>query len=154
MARVAALEADRADYRAVLAATNALGARINGQQETIDALTHRVDALTTRVDALTHRVDALTERVEANTAAIQAHTAAIDALTTRIEALTVRADAHQESINALGLKLAAHQAETRNKFDELSAELQVQRLENTQRFNSVDEQFAEVKDLLIRALDR
>jgi outer membrane murein-binding lipoprotein Lpp len=51
-ARVAALEADRADYRAVLAAVGAFGQRVDGLTTEVGGLTTKVDGLTTRVDPL------------------------------------------------------------------------------------------------------
>ena len=118
-ARVAALEADRADYRAVLTAVGALSSSVAGQHEAIGTLAGRVETLAGRV-----------------------------------ETLTVRSDAYQQSINALGLKLAEHQSETRTKFDEVSAKIDSHRNDAAARFNSVDEHLAEVKSLLVEALGR
>ena len=62
-ARVAALEADRADYRAVLAAVNALG--VNEREHTlrVGSLEKKVDArsegLEAKVETLSGKVDTL-----------------------------------------------------------------------------------------------
>lgn len=106
-ARVAALEADRADYRAVLAAVGALGGRIDG-------------------------------------------------LTERVQTVEIKTDANREAINALGERLAGFQTETRTHFeaveqkiDHLDQKSDSRYHEATGRFNSMDEQLAEIKDLII-----
>ena len=106
-ARVAALEADRADYRAVLAAVGAL----NGH---------------------------------------------VDELSGRVETVEIKTDANREAINALGEKLAGFQTETRTHFEALEQksvhlDQKVDRRhdESIARFNSLDEQLAEIKDLVI-----
>jgi ABC-type transporter Mla subunit MlaD len=113
-ARVAALEADRADYRAVLVSVGALSGRVDGLNE--------------RVDGLTERFDGLTEQVQT---------------------VEVKTDANCEAINALGEKLASFQNETRARFGALEHKSDSRYHETNRRFNSVDEQLAEIKDLLI-----
>jgi hypothetical protein len=117
-ARVAALEADRADYRAVLAATGALRQRVDGMDLRFD----RVDA---RLDGIDRRFDDLAMQTNAN----------------------------RESINALGEKLAGFQTETRARFEaveqRIDREFSGLRQEMNGRFRSVDEQLAEVKDLIV-----
>jgi len=101
---VAALEADRADYRAVLTAVGALGGRVDG-------------------------------------------------LTERMQGVEIKSDANREAINALGEKLAGFQAETRTRFDAVEQKIDDKvdglRQEMTGRFRSVDEQLAEIKDLIV-----
>lgn len=58
-ARVAALEASQADYRAVLAAVNALGANQREHSERLDRVETKVDQLATTVDHLAVTVDRL-----------------------------------------------------------------------------------------------
>jgi ABC-type transporter Mla subunit MlaD len=103
-ARVAALEADRADYRAVLAAVGALSGRVDG-------------------------------------------------LNDRVQTVEIKSDANREAINALGEKLAGFQAETRTRFDAVDRKIDQKvdglRQEMTGRFRSVDEQLAEIKELII-----
>jgi outer membrane murein-binding lipoprotein Lpp len=106
-ARVAALEADRADYRAVLSAVGALGGRV-------------------------------------------------DRLNEQVEGVEVKYDANREAINAVGEKLAGFQAGTRarfdavdQRFDSVDRKFDGLRREMTGRFRSVDEQLAEIKDLII-----
>jgi chromosome segregation ATPase len=123
-ARVAALEAAQADYRAVLAAVGALGARVDG-------LTERVDGLTGRVEGLTERVDGLSERMSG---------------------VEVKTDANRGAVNALGEKLAGFQTETRQRFDALEQKVDDHHRENAGRFRSMDEQLAEIKDLIIDRL--
>ena len=65
-ARVAALEADRADYRAVLAA--------------MGVLTERLDHATVKIDANREAITALGERLDDATVKIEAHREAINAL--------------------------------------------------------------------------
>jgi ABC-type transporter Mla subunit MlaD len=116
-ARVAALEADRADYRAVLAAVGALGGRVDG-------LSERVDGLTEGMDGLSERVDGLTEHVQT---------------------VEIKTDANGEAINALGEKLAGFQTETRTRFEAVDAKIDGLRQEMTGRFRSMDDQFGEIK---------
>ena len=118
-ARVAALEADRADYRAVLAA--------------VGVLTERVDDATGKIDVLTERVDHATVKIEA----------------------------HREAINALGEKLSGFQAEVRDRFDLIDrnreddrAEAAAFRAESGAFRRSVEDNHAELKDLILQALDR
>jgi outer membrane murein-binding lipoprotein Lpp len=113
-ARVAALEADRADYRAVLVSVGALSGRVDGLNE--------------RVDGLTERFDDLTEQVQT---------------------VEIKTDANREAINALGEKLAGFQNETRARFEALEHKSDGRYHETNRRFNSVDEQLAEIKDLII-----
>jgi BMFP domain-containing protein YqiC len=95
-ARIAALEAERADYRAVLAAVGALGRRVDEG--------------------------------------------------------SVKTDANRASINALGEKLAGFQAETRARFDTLEQKIDANHHEATARFRSVDENLAEIRDLIVDRL--
>jgi ABC-type transporter Mla subunit MlaD len=106
-ARVAALEADRADYRAVLAAVGATGSRVGGLESKTDALVVKTDDL------------------------------------------VVRTDANRESINALGEKLAGFQTETRQRFETLEQKIDANHAEMTARFRSVDEHFAELRELIV-----
>jgi predicted nucleic acid-binding Zn-ribbon protein len=97
-ARVAALEADRADYRAVLAAVGALAQRISDAD--------------------------------------------------------VKIDAHREAINALGEKVADFQADTRNRIAGIDQKMDDHHQESTGRFRSLEDGQAELKDLILQALDR
>ncbi len=97
-ARVAALEADRADYRAVLAAVGALAQRVSDAD--------------------------------------------------------VKIDAHREAINALGEKVADFQAETRQRFAGIEHKIDEYHQESTGRFRSLEDGQAELKDLILQALDR
>lgn len=62
-ARVAALEADRADYKAVLAAVNALGANQREIAATVRDHTARLDRVEGKVDLLTTKSDDTNARV-------------------------------------------------------------------------------------------
>jgi hypothetical protein len=104
-ARVAALEADRADYRAVLAAVGALGGRVDG-------------------------------------------------LTERVSSVEVKTDANREAINALGEKLAGFQTETRQRFAAIEQKIDDHHQESSGRFHSLEDGQAELKDLILQALDR
>lgn len=106
-ARVAALEADRADYRAVLSAVGALGLRVDG--------------FGTRFDGIDERLGDV----------------------------TVTTNANREAINALGEKLAVHQADTRAEFSALRKDLDNHRHETRANFRAVDEQLAEIRDLIV-----
>lgn len=99
-ARVAALEADRADYRAVLAA-----------------------------------VGALTERVDAH---------------------GVKIDANRQAINAVGEKLAGFQTQVSHHFEHVTSRLDqmADSAELSAFRRSTEESNAELKDLIVRALDR
>ena len=97
-ARVAALEADRADYRAVLAAVGALGQKVGDAD--------------------------------------------------------VKIDAHREAINALGEKVSGFQVEVRERFDRMNRNHEDDRTEAAAFRRSVDDGQAELKDLILQALDR
>lgn len=97
-ARVAALEADRADYRAVLAAVGALAQRVSDAD--------------------------------------------------------VKIDAHREAINALGEKVADFQAEMRERVAGIGQKIDDHHQESTGRFRSLEDGQAELKDLILQALDR
>ena len=97
-ARVAALEADRADYRAVLAAVGALAGRINDSE--------------------------------------------------------VKIDPHREAINALGEKVAGFQAELRERIDTLDRNRAEDRGEAAAFRRSVEDGQAELKRLILQALNR
>lgn len=60
-ARVAALEANQADYRAVLAAVNALGANQRDHAEGLNRVETKVDQLATKFDDTNARVRSLEE---------------------------------------------------------------------------------------------
>ena len=62
-ARVAALEANQADYRAVLAAVNALGANQREIAMTVRDHTARLDRVETKVDQLAAKSDDTNARV-------------------------------------------------------------------------------------------
>jgi chromosome segregation ATPase len=141
-ARVAALEADRADYRAVLVSVGALSGRVDGLNERVDGLTERFDGLNNRVDGLTERFDGLNERVDGLTERF-------DGLTEQVQTVEIKTDANREAINALGEKLAGFQNETRARFEALEHKSDSRYHEANRRFNSVDEQLAEIKDLII-----
>ncbi|WP_293310535.1 hypothetical protein [Mycolicibacterium sp.] len=97
-ARVAALEADRADYRAVLAAVGVVAERLD--------------------DA------------------------------------TVKIEAHREAINALGERVSGFQAEVRDRFDLINRNHEDDRAEAVAFRRSVEDGQAELKDLILQALDR
>ena len=63
-ARVAALEASHADYRAVLAAVNALGANQREQSLRLTAVDARLDRVETRLAGVETRVTTLETRVD------------------------------------------------------------------------------------------
>ena len=111
-ARVAALEADRADYRAVLTAVGALGQRVDGLGDRLGD-----------VDA-------------------------------RLGDVAVTTDANREAINALGQKLAAHQTHTCTEFSTLRKGLDDHRQETRANFRAVDDQLAEIKDLIVSGFRR
>lgn len=58
-ARVSALEASQADYRAVLAAVNALGANQREHSLRLDRVDTRLDRVETRLDRVETKVDDL-----------------------------------------------------------------------------------------------
>lgn len=62
-ARVAALEAAHADYRAVLAAVNALGTNQREHAERLNRVETKVDQLSTTVDQLAAKSDDTNARV-------------------------------------------------------------------------------------------
>lgn len=62
-ARVAALEADRADYRAVLTAVGALGGRVDGLTLRVDGLTERMQGVEIKSDANREAINALGEKL-------------------------------------------------------------------------------------------
>jgi hypothetical protein len=114
-ARVAALEASHADYRAVLAAVNALGAN---QRE------HSLSLARTNSDVAAIRTD-------------------LAALKTDVAALKTDVAASKTDVAALKTDVAA------SKIDFIDF-----RQETRANFRSVDEQFAELKDLIISFRDR
>jgi predicted nucleic acid-binding Zn-ribbon protein len=74
----------------------------------------------------------------------------------RVAALEIKIDANREAVNALGEKLAGHQRETReqfasvhNEFAAVRSELSELRSETRANFRSVEEHFAEIRDLII-----
>ena len=97
-ARVAALEADRADYRAVLAA--------------------------------------------------------MGVLTERLGDANAKIEAHREAINALGEKVFGFQGEARDRFDLIDRNREDDRTAAVAFRRSVEDGQAEVKDLILQALDR
>lgn len=97
-ARVAALEADRADYRAVLAAAGVLTERLDGA--------------------------------------------------------TVKIEAHREAINALSEKVSEFQAEARDRFDLINRNREEDRADAVASRRSIEDGQAELKDLILQALDR
>jgi predicted RNase H-like nuclease (RuvC/YqgF family) len=103
-ARVAALEADRADYRAVLAAVGAL----NGHVHT---LTERVDGLEVKTDANRQAINALGEKL----AGFQAETRErFDAIDRRFEAVEGRFDALEQNMNTRFRSVDEGQAELKD----------------------------------------
>ena len=62
-ARVAALEAERADYRAVLAAVNALGANQREHVERLGRVDYRLDRVENRLDRVETKLDDTNTRV-------------------------------------------------------------------------------------------
>ena len=71
----------------------------------------------------------------------------------RFDDLAIQTNANRESINDLGEKLAGFQTETRARFEaveqRIDREISGLRQEMNGRFRSVDEQLAEVKDLIV-----
>lgn len=111
-ARVAALEADRADYRAVLSAVGALRAH--------------TDKLESRFDKVDERLDGL----------------------------DIKSDANREAINALGDKLASYEKLVREEFARVHTEIAEHRQETRAGFRSMEDQMAELKDLIIDRLGK
>jgi hypothetical protein len=73
-ARVAALEADRADYRAVLAAVNALGANQREHAEQLRNVNARLSAVegrTQTIEGRTQTIDDRTRSMEENLAEVK-----------------------------------------------------------------------------------
>jgi chromosome segregation ATPase len=69
-ARIAALEAERADYRAVLAAVSVLGenqrehgVRLGGLESRLDGIEGRLDKVETRLDQVESKLDDTSSRV-------------------------------------------------------------------------------------------
>jgi hypothetical protein len=102
-ARVAALEASQADYRAVLAAVNALGA--NQREHALDLGAVKIDVAAVKTDVAAVKTDV---------AAVKTDVAAV-----------------KTDVAAVKTELADFRQETRATF------------------RSVDEQLAEIKDLII-----
>ena len=103
-ARVAALEADRADYRAVLAAVGALNGRVH-------TLTERVDGLEVKTDANRQAINALGEKL----AGFQAETRErFDAIDRRFDAVDGRFDALEQNMNARFRSLEEGQSELKD----------------------------------------
>ncbi|MCE9517070.1 MAG: hypothetical protein NTY24_14550 [Mycobacterium sp.] len=77
-ARVSALEASQADYRAVLSAVNALGAnqrehslRVNGVETRLDRVETRLDRVETKVDSLSAETGAFRRSMDDQLAEIK-----------------------------------------------------------------------------------
>ena len=96
-ARVAALEADRADYRAVLAAVGALNGRV-------DRLTERVDGVAVKTDANREAINAVGEKL----AGFQAETRA------RFDTIDGRFDSLEQDMNARFRSVEEGQAELKD----------------------------------------
>jgi chromosome segregation ATPase len=62
-ARVAALEADRADYRAVLSAVGALGQRVDGLTTEVGRIDERLNNVEVKTDANREAINALSEKL-------------------------------------------------------------------------------------------
>lgn len=58
------------------------------------------------------------------------------------------------AVNALGLKVAGHQDETRRQHAELTASVQSVRDGLGERIRSLEDGQSEIKELLVRALDK
>lgn len=59
-----------------------------------------------------------------------------------------------DAVNALGLKVAGHQEETRRQHAKLTASLQAMRDGLAERIGSLEDRQSEIKDLLVRALNK
>ncbi|MBF6330992.1 hypothetical protein [Nocardia transvalensis] len=150
-ARVAALEANQAEGLATLAAVHALGAKVDAHHE---ENRQRFEAHGERFDAHDQRFDAHDQRFDALEAKVDAHDG-------RFDALERKADIQRELTNALGLQLAEHiqqsdatharleagQTRLEGKFEALRGEVR-------EFFRSTEESIAELKDIVVRALDR
>jgi hypothetical protein len=86
------LEAERADYRAVLAAVGALGGRVDGLSERVDGHIERVEGVEVKTDANREAINALGEKL----AGFQVETRG------RFDAVEHKIDAHEL------LRLRAH----------------------------------------------
>ncbi|WP_147288969.1 hypothetical protein [Nocardia mexicana] len=160
-ARVAALEAERVDGRAVLAAVHAHRAKTDADQERNEskfaalqagqeALQARQDVLQSGQEALQAGQEALQARQDVLQSGQEALQAGQEALQAGQGVLETRADFQREATNALGLRLAEFQQETRDRFDRTDRSLAA--LRSGQR--ALEENFAEFRDLLVQALDR
>jgi chromosome segregation ATPase len=98
--RLAVLEADRADYRAVIASVNALGERV-------DALTSRVDGLTGRVDGLGQRVERLDAAVDKLQARVEGLDGGFDRVDARMADIAAATSGQRDDTSGLGEKLDA-----------------------------------------------
>ncbi|WP_216896441.1 hypothetical protein [Nocardia alni] len=105
--------------------TNSLGLRVAENQTENRA---RFDGIDRRFDGIDRRLDAMDQR---------------------FDGVEKAADLQRELTNSLGLRLAEHQKDSRVRFDRIDGSLR--ELQDFRR--STEENFAEVKDLLIRALD-
>ena len=59
-----------------------------------------------------------------------------------------------DAVNALGVKVAGHQDQTRRQHAELTASMQAMRDGLAERIGSLEDGQSEIKDLLVRALDK
>lgn len=103
-ARVAALEADRADYRAVLTAVGALSSSVAGQHEAIGTLAGRVETLTVRSDAYQQSINAL----GLNLAEHQSETR------TKFDEVSAKIDSHRNDATARFNSVDEHLAEVKS----------------------------------------
>ncbi|MEN3318449.1 MAG: hypothetical protein V7643_1850 [Mycobacterium sp.] len=67
----------------------------------------------------------------------------------RLGDVAVTTNANREAINALGQKVAAHQADTRAEFSALRKDLTDHRHETRANFRAADEQLVEIRDLIV-----
>ena len=92
--------------------------------------------------------------LEADRANYRAVLAAVGALAQRVGDADVQIGAHREAINALGEKVCGFQAEVRERFDTINRNREDDRTEAAAFRRSVEDGQAELKDLIVQALDQ
>lgn len=92
--------------------------------------------------------------LEADRADYRAVLAAVGVVAERLDDATVKIEAHREAINALGERVSGFQAEVRDRFDLINRNHEDDRAEAVAFRRSVEDGQAELKDLILQALDR
>ncbi len=119
--------------------TNSLGLRLAEHQKENRARFDRIDQRFDRIDERFGRIDQRFDRIDLR----------FGQMDQRFDRIEKAADLQRKLTNSLGLRLAEHRKDSSARFDRIDHSLQ--ELQDFRR--STEENFAEVKDLLVRALD-